>query len=227
MKKGVMRQSLEFIGLLLLFCLFWTIVFGEFIPVPVESDEIAEPFQGAIMISGFLTTISLLSIARYNKVRRLEQKIHTAQSNITIIEKRNKSLLDKVNRLVDKYQMTEKDTLLAVSQSTSKVVHSTDTTSLKGSKVETSEEFGRMLKDMPEIAANRNVEKLLDELIATEHNLAQFCLFYNEQVEEFNGDIKMFPLSLIAKWVGLTPKDYYAIHTVKEGWDLSDEALGL
>lgn len=78
MKKGVMRQSLEFIGLLLLFCLFWTVVFGEFIPVPVESDEIAEPFQGAIMISGFLTTISLLSIARYNKVRRLEQKINTA-----------------------------------------------------------------------------------------------------------------------------------------------------
>ncbi|MGT2896141.1 LemA family protein [Streptococcus entericus] len=221
-KKNILVELLKGIGVVILSTLLWVLIFS--FASPVESETVVEPFPGFFVGAGLVTSLIWHMVSQYNQIRRTEQAAKASKSHIQIIEERNEALLDKANRFVDKHQGLEKETILDLNKSVSKVRRSEEKTVMKSSKVETSEEFGQFLRGMPELLANKNVERLLQEIFETENNLAQWKLSYNYQVEEYNTAIHQFPISLITKLVGLKDMEFYKEKPVA---DFTDEMLGI
>ncbi|MBF0777407.1 LemA family protein [Streptococcus cuniculi] len=194
------------------------------IAVPTENGAVYEPFPGFILVAGLLTSLCMSLIMQYNHVRRTEQSVKSSKSQIQIVEERNEALLDKATRFVEKHQKIEKESVIDLNKSVSKVKKFEEKTVMKSSKIETSEEFGQFLREMPELLANKNVERLLDEIFETENVLAQWKMHYNNLVEEYNSSIHQFPLAPISKLIGLKEMEFYRR---KVDVELTDEMLGL
>ena len=156
---------------------------------------------------------------QYNQIRRLEQRIDSSQSNIRIIEERNQQLLSKANRLVEKHQQTEKETVVEVVKSRPGFLRG------RTSYIGNAREFDYYLNEMPDLVVNQNVEKLLEAIFETENELTNRRLIYNQEVELFNAEIQQFPVNLLAKGLKIQKKDYYL--TVNDAADITDEMLGL
>lgn len=219
--QNILIKLLKAIGMIILSTLLWIVIMSFVTP---EQEEIIEPFPGFILLAGIVTSLCIYLVGQYNHIRRVEQAVKASKSHILIIEERNHSLLDKANRLIDKHQKLEKDTILDIGKSNTKVHYVEEKTVMKSSKIETSEEFGQFLKTMPELVANRNVERLLNEIFETENNLAQWKIAYNNQVEEYNASIHLFPISLITKLVRLKELEFYSGIATD---DITDDMLGL
>ncbi|MGT2963754.1 LemA family protein [Streptococcus acidominimus] len=220
--KNILLELLKGIGLVILSTLLWVIILS--IVGPAEEETIREPFPGFILLAGLVTSLILFLIMEYNHIRRAEQSVKSSRSQIQIVEERNEALLDKATRFVEKHQKIEKESMIDITKSVSKVRRVEEKTVMKSSKIETSEEFGQFLRGMPELLANKNVERLLNEIIETENGLAQWKMHYNNLVEEYNSSIHQFPASLLSKIVGLRDMEFYA---GKSSSELTDEMLGL
>jgi LemA protein len=74
--------------------------------------------------------------------------------------------------------------------------------------------LGRLLavvENYPDLKANEQFNRLMDELAGTENRLAVERKRYNDVVKEYNNAIQLFPGSIIAGMKGLTPKEYFEV----------------
>ncbi|GGE37188.1 LemA family protein [Streptococcus himalayensis] len=223
-KRNPFVILLSFLGIFILAAFVWMLIFSTFTPAGFPEDQTWEPFPFAIPSLAMLTTIILIVSLQYNHLRFLEQRLENSKSNITIYEERNKQLLDKANRFVDKHQDREKETIVDVAKVSGKEYQKEVKHHLKGSTIESSAEFGQFLEEMPDLLANKNVERLLQEIFNTENNLAQFRFTYNQDVENFNVQLHEFPTNLVAKLCKIKPKDYYVLSVDEE---FTDDMLGI
>ncbi|MBO3837943.1 LemA family protein [Streptococcus suis] len=221
-KRNILVELLKGIGLVLLSTILWTLILS--FATPESSSGIYEPFPGFTVIAGILTSFILHIIMKYNQLRQAEQAAKASKSHIIVIEERNQALMEKANRLVEKHQNLEKETILDINKSVSKIRTVEEKTVMKSTKIESSQEFGQFLRQMPELMANKHIERLLNEIFETENNLAQWKISYNQQVEYFNTLLHQFPISIIAKIIRLKDLEFYKEHSLT---DFTDEMLGL
>jgi LemA protein len=66
-------------------------------------------------------------------------------------------------------------------------------------------------ENYPQLKANENFKRLMDELAGTENRIAVARKRYNEEVQRFNREIRMFPATIIAGMLGLQQKDYFEV----------------
>lgn len=80
--------------------------------------------------------------------------------------------------------------------------------------------LGRLLmvvENYPQLKANEQFNKLMDELAGTENRLAVERKRYNDLVRDYNKKIVMFPGSIVAGMMGLSARDYFEVpQTAKE-----------
>lgn len=221
MKKLTIKTIGSLILLLLLSMFLWIIIFTAF--TPKDHIETYEPFPGAVFLCALLTVVVVGFIMRYNQICQIEASIGAGLSNIEVTEKRNKDLMYKANRLIDKHRDNERQELLDFAKASGKETNSSEKMPLN-TKVESSKEFGRCITEIPELKANQNVQQLLNEIIISENKLQNDRLSYNELVEEFNTQINQLPLILIKGVTRLKTKEYYL---VKYSEEITDEMLGL
>jgi len=72
--------------------------------------------------------------------------------------------------------------------------------------------LGRLLavvENYPQLKANEQFNRLMDELAGTENRLAVARQRYNEAVQQYNTDIRGIPGAWWAKIGGFTPKEYF------------------
>lgn len=112
-KPNVLIEILKLIGLVILGWLLWIIIFS--VTITPESSEIAqELFPGSAFLFGILTAIFIIFGMKFNQVHRIRQDINGKRSNIQIVTDRSDRLLEKANRVVEKYMTHEHDTLTEV-----------------------------------------------------------------------------------------------------------------
>lgn len=228
--KSVFKTVAIFIALSLFLTLIWNLVFAMTI-TPADAEMTVEPFPGASLLLGVMTAFLSIFIFQFNQARALEQKISSNKSSIETIKKRNLDLMNKANRLVDKHQMVEKQSYLDLAKASGgqkeemkEVVEQHSLTGQKESQIHitTSQEFGKFMRDFPELSHNQNVQRLLDELINSENYLSDSKIILNQCVEAYNSLIHQFPLTLGRKVFKLEDASYY-----QDTLELTDEMLGL
>lgn len=228
--KSVFKSVCVFVGLGFLLTIVWLMIFSMTI-TPDDAEMTVEPFSGASVIFGFACALIANFIYQYNSAKSLEQRIYSNTSSIESIKIRNRDLIDKANRLIDKHQKNEKESYIDIAKASytkKEERHEKNTKdrlktySDEDVLVTSSQEFGNFINDFPELSNNQNVKTLLDEIINSENYLSNSKIELNRCIESYNSLIHQFPLVLLRKPLKFTDKEFY-----REEVQITDEMLGI
>lgn len=228
--KSVFKSVCVFVGLGFLLTIVWLMIFSMTI-TPDDAEMTVEPFSGASVTFGFACALIANFIYQYNSAKSLEQRIYSNTSSLESIKIRNRDLIDKANRLIDKHQKNEKESYIDIAKASytkKEERHEKNTKdrlktySDEDVLVTSSQEFGKFINDFPELSNNQNVKTLLDEIINSENYLSNSKIELNRCIESYNSLIHQFPLVLLRKPLKFTDKEFY-----REEVQITDEMLGI
>ncbi len=214
--NNILLELLKFLGSAILGWLLWVIILS--LTLPAETDAAIDQANRLAAILGIITGLVLSLVLKFNTIMHLKQKINEAASNIKVTLKRSDALLEKANKVVDKYIEHEGDTLLGVTGGRS-------TTGKKlARKIKNATQFKNTIENYPDLKANESIMELLKQLRESENIIANFKLTYNDTVTRFNTLINSFPGILVKKVSHLSDADFFEEDDTNI---ISDEELGI
>lgn len=212
-KENIALQILKILGTYLAGCLLWLLIFSTFMPAD-ETGATTEPFQGAICILGIVTATIVVLVINYNSMQRAFQNTKATFSNIKIFKERTERLLEKANKVADKYMGHEENIQIGVAEKRTK----------KPKFIRNAEQFQVQLENYPDLKANESVMALLSQIRDTENAYAQSKINYNTATEYYNTLIHSFPNNILRKIFKFTDVEFY---DDTEESEISDEELGI
>jgi len=212
-KENIALKILKILGTYLAGWLLWLLIFSTFMPAD-DTGATAEPFQGAICILGIITASIVLLVVNYNTTQHAYQKVKASSSNIKIFKEKSTRLLEKANKVADKYMVHEKNVQVGVAEKRSK----------QQKFIRNAQQFQVELENYPELKANQSIMTLLEQIKETENSYAQAKINYNFYVEYYNTLIHSFPNSIFRKFFKFDDAEFYNDEEEKE---ISDEELGI
>ena len=172
----------------------------------------------AILIVGlivlFLIILFSWFIGTRNKLVTMEENINAAWAEIDNQLQRRSDLIPNLVATVKGYAKHEKEVFTQIAEARAKLAGAKSVTEKANSYNQLQSALSRLLvivERYPELKADRNFTRLMDELAGTENRIAVARKRYNDQVREFNAKIRRFPTSIVANMMGLTKKDYFQI----------------
>ena len=219
-EKNIVVETLKLLGAVVAGWLIWTVIFAC---MPGESVEVNEPFTGASLVFGIITVLILVLIIRYNAVTMLYQNMMAAFSNIQVYEEKGDRLLDKANKVADKYMNFEESVQVGVS----KMRGQSGGLDVKGKKVtiQNATQFQAAVENYPDLKTNSSIMELMKQIKECETALMQQKVIYNAKVEEYNTIINSFPTNLLRKPFKFKEAQFY--EKIIEDDMISDEELGI
>ncbi len=177
-------------------------------------------------VLGVIAFILLLAIAAgmyyyttYNRLIRLHEEVQKAWSDVDVQLKRRADLIPNLVNTVKGYAQHEKDIFEYVANARAHLLNAkTPQDEIKASN-ELEGAIGRLLmivERYPELKANEEFTRLLDNLEGTENRIAVARQRYNEIVAQYNAAIKSVPANIIANKMGLKPAPYFTVTNKQE-----------
>ncbi len=204
---SILKELLKLLGAILLGIFIWVWIFAS---LPGGGVEESEFFPGATTVLGIATAFVMLLGVRFNTLQRNRQHVKAALSNITVSQEKAQSLLEKANRVADKYMGHEERIHLGVA-------HSRD--------IRSSGQFRALLEGYPDLKANASILELLRQIQECENAISYQKVAYNRAVEEYNGMLCSFPGNLLKRLCRLEEMQFYTKPLESEM--ISDEELGI
>ncbi len=212
-KENIGLKILKILGTYLAGCLLWLLIFTIFLPAD-ETGATSEPFQGAIGFFGIITATVVLLIVNYNAMQQAYQKTKSSFSNIKVFKEKNASLLEKANKVAEKYMTHEEKVQVGVADKRTK----------RPRFIRNAEQFQVELENYPDLKANQSIMTLLEQIRETESIYAQSKVNYNAYVEYYNTLIHSFPNSIFRKLFKFNDVEFY---NDEEENVITDEELGI
>lgn len=210
-RTNVLLEILKLLGIFIVGCFLWLIIFSTFMPAD-ETGATTEPFPGAIPVLAVVTAVITVTIIKYNTMQNAFQKTRAAYSNISVLGERASRLLDKANRVADKYMEHEESIQVSVA----------DKRTQKVKTIRNSTQFQKQIESYPDLKANENIMELLSQIRDAENTYAQSKLNYNTSAEYYNTMIHVFPNNILRKLFKFKDVEFY---TNEEENEISDEEL--
>lgn len=211
-KENIALQILKILGTFLASCLLWLLIFSTFMPAD-EEGATTEPFQGAICTFGLITATIVVLVINYNLMQRAFQKTKSTFSNIKIFKDRTERLLEKANKVSDKYMIHEENIQIGVAEKRTKNIKT----------IRNAQQFQIELENYPDLKANQSIMELLSQIKETEDSYAQSKINYNACVEYYNTVIHSFPNNIFRRIFKFNDVEFYS----DEETEISDEELGI
>ncbi|MGP5430027.1 LemA family protein [Enterococcus malodoratus] len=209
-KGNVLVALLKLFGLCIIGWLLWVFIFSAF--MPMDEEEIPDLFVRLSVFLGLLTGLVVSIGISYNNAARKRNKLEASASNISIVEEREATLLDKANRVIEKYLDHEKEIFM-------------DKNSCHVAPVSDALQFQHLIETYPELRSNTNILELLNQIKDCENTVANFRIGYNSDVESYNSSINTIPLSLLKRIFKFQAAEYYQKKTAAT--EITDEMLGI
>lgn len=213
--NSLIYELLKLFGALFVGWVIWLIIFSMAAPADAENIE---PFRGAIALFGAVTGLIVSLVMKFNSINNLKQKARSSFNSINILIKRSDSLLEKANKVADKYMKHESDVLVGIAKERKPV-------SLPaGRRITSASQFQAALENYPDLKANESIMELLRQIRESENAVANAKIGYNEIVEKYNTSIHTFP-GVIIKAIARYKDESFFEETVND--IISDEELGI
>ena len=216
-KENILLKLLKLIGCVILGCLLWMIIISITMPTELESE--IEKNNQISMILGIITGIIIDNILTLNSINSAKQKIKESRSNIDVTLKRSTALLEKANKVVDKYITHEGETLKEISKEKLKMK------STNKKKVNSAIDFQNMIESYPELKSNESIILLLNQLTESENIISNFKIKFNQMVRKYNSSINAFP-GMIYKSILKWQEEEYFKEDIMSNM-ISDDELGI
>lgn len=213
-KDNAILQILKIFGMYFVSFSMAAFLFSTFTPEgSMQRKDI--PVDSIISILGIVIGTSIALITSYNAMQKAFQKTKSKYSNIEIYKDRTERLLEKANKVADKYMTHEANIHIGVAEK-----RAVNTTKM----IRNAKQFQLILENYPDLKANQSIMELLSQIKESEDIYAQSKIDYNTCVEHFNTLIHCFPNNLLNKIFGLKAVEFY-----HEDQDMiiTDEELGI
>lgn len=178
---------------------------------------------GFAAVVAAVVAIGLMFGGIYNALVQAEEKVSESWAQVENVYQRRLDLVPNLVETVTGYAAHERETLDAVIQARSKINQMNipkdvfnrpqDLTQFEQVQQGLSSALSRLLvvvEQYPDLKANQNFLALQSQLEGTENRIAVERHRFNEVSRDFNTKFRIFPNNLVAGWMGLKRKSYFA-----------------
>jgi LemA protein len=144
----------------------------------------------------------------------MEEKIDSSWAEIDNQLKRRSDLIPNLVETVKGYASHEEEVFTQIADARAKLAGA-------GGVEETAESYNQLqsalsrllvvVERYPNLKANENFKRLMDELAGTENRIAVARKRYNDAVRQFNTKIRQYPAVIVANSLGLEKQPYFEI----------------
>jgi LemA protein len=159
----------------------------------------------AIVVTG-------LSGCSYNKFTTQEEAIKAQWAQVQNQIQRRNDLIPNLVETVKGYATHEESVFKEIADARSKLLAAKSPEETIQAANQQSSALGRLLavvENYPNLKANEQFNRLMDELAGTENRLATERMRYNERLQEYNTARRRFPGNLTAKMFGFKEYPYF------------------
>ncbi|MEG0384884.1 MAG: LemA family protein [Solibacillus sp.] len=159
----------------------------------------------------------MFTIPKYNKLIEGEEQIDASWAQVENQLQRRFDLIPNLVNSVKGYAAHEEGIFTQIAKARTDYGNAGTVEQTATANNELSAALARLLvivEKYPDLKADVQFTRLMDELAGTENRLAVARKDYNETVQQFNNNVRTFPGNLIAKMFGFEKKAYFEI---KEG----------
>ena len=156
--------------------------------------------------------IAALPGCSYNRFTTQEEAIKGQWAQVQNQLQRRNDLIPNLVETVKGYAGHEKEVFQDIAASRSRLLAAqTPAETIEAANQQTSA-LGRLLaivENYPQLKANEQFNRLMDELSGTENRIAVERMRYNERVQEYNTTRRRFPSNMTAKMFGFQEYPYF------------------
>lgn len=155
----------------------------------------------------------------YNRIQQLDEQANGAQGQIEVQLQRRADLIPNLVQTVKGYAQHEETVFTQVAQARAGVmgaVQSHDPEAMANANAQMTGALGRLIavaEAYPQLKADAQFTRLMDELAGTENRIAVARGDYNQAAQEYNTYIRQFPQTLTAKVTGAKARKYFNVTT--------------
>jgi LemA protein len=153
----------------------------------------------------------------YNRIQQLDEQANGAQGQIEVQLQRRADLIPNLVNTVKGYAQHESDVFTQVAQARAGVlgaVQTHDPQQMADANAQMTSALGRLIavaENYPQLKADQQFTRLMDELSGTENRIAVARGDYNSAAQEYNTYIRQFPQALTAKFTGAKARNYFNV----------------
>lgn len=166
----------------------------------------------AIVLGAVVLIILFWGVGSYNSLVRLRENVDNQSSQIDTQLKRRADLIPNLVSTVKGYASHEKEIMDTVSKSREKLSGASSMQDKAQADSQLTSALNRLMvivENYPDLKANENFKRLMDELSGTESRISVARRDYNSAVKEYNQKTRVFPTVIIANMMGFTQKEYF------------------
>ena len=148
----------------------------------------------------------------YNRIVSEEQQVEAAWGQVENQLQRRADLIPNLVEVVKGYASHEKSVFDNIANARAAMVSAGSRADKINAANQLDAAISRLLvvtENYPQLKADANFQRLMDELAGTENRLAVERKRYNEAVQQYNTDIRGIPGAWWAKIGGFAPKEYF------------------
>ena len=166
-----------------------------------------------VMRTTLLVAIAVgVSGCSYNKFTTQEEAIKAQWAQVQNQLQRRNDLIPNLVETVKGYATHEETVFKEIADSRSRLLAAKTPEETIAAANQQSSALGRLLavvENYPNLKANEQFNRLMDELSGTENRLATERMRYNERVQEYNTQRRRFPSNMTAKVFGFKEYPYF------------------
>jgi len=166
------------------------------------------------VLVGIIIGVPLLGIVFYNRLVGLNNQVKNAWRQIYVQLKRRHDLIPNLVEVVKDYMSYEQETLQKVIQARNQAVSAHSTEEAIAAEGMLGGALGKLfalMENYPDLKANENVARLMEELSATENKISFSRQFYNDSVMALNNGVQSFPSNILAGMFGFREATYFEV----------------
>lgn len=170
-----------------------------------------------IAIVALIVIAAMLVVPKYNKLVTGEETVDAAWAQVENQLQRRFDLVPNLVNTVKGYASHEEEIFTQIANARTQYGNANTVEETADANNELSSALARLLvvvENYPNLKADVQFTRLMDELAGTENRLTVARKDYNDTVQQFNNDVRRFPGNLIAGMFSFEQKDYFEI---KEG----------
>lgn len=170
-----------------------------------------------LVIIAVIGIVALFTVPKYNKLIEGEEQIDASWAQVENQLQRRFDLIPNLVNSVKGYAAHEEEIFTQIAKARTDYGNAGTVEQTAAANDELSAALARLLvivENYPDLKADLQFTRLMDELAGTENRLTVARKDYNETVQQFNNNVRTFPGNLIAKMFDFEKKAYFEI---KEG----------
>jgi LemA protein len=174
-----------------------------------------------LVILGVVAILFFKGCADYNKLVTLREQVSRDWSNVENVYQRRADLIPNLVNTVKGYAAHEQETFTQVTEARANATRVTidagnmnteDMKRFQAAQGEISSALSRLLavaENYPDLKANQNFLELQAQLEGTENRIAVERRNFNSTATIYNTKAQRFPIVILAKMFGFTPRPYF------------------